>query len=891
MLTVGGMQAATVDQMRADSSFDYSKFTYQWTDSAGTSHTSALTEKATNPRQIMALLAEVFTNPKIPGQNYGYNYGGTKSGYRNYNDLAKTASWMKTYHPDSVENPVEGKTVLLVEVYSDWNVSKSSGDPLTYITRCYKSVQLLDRNKYIPDSINPGYLFSINGLSTNKFFFISKGKARKLGGGPLRLTYEQISPVVAGNDTTTQDFSALIRSGKIYYMDHDCGDCPTTRDANSDRTHEFTVSASGESYSFQNLTLFITDRRFENEQEPNPKYTNDPYCVYRSVPDSIKPKNLMYLCTLGDPTTAAIKGQYAYNVDLGWTTSLDGGKLGVVVPQTYYIYATIDGKRTLVGTTTDIQHFTYKAAQRQQAYDIIFQITSSPVESNIEAQSVTKKVTIPGYGQPLFLKAQSYRSRYDMGTELNIYKNSFSLAAGSETDYNNLGAGNYDVVRTDLAGNAAVIAHVALSGNAGAFKVAVNYEAATQDIKHLFDKETPATAATLAAWTDSVILIDRFTASTAQNAQQGGYSYQLLLSKDTVSNALNVPVYRTSSAVQALGVTKAQVEADTQHTLTGAGAVQVTFNAIADASANIQDYTIYRDNLADASRTGKAELASAATYNVNGRDASGSLSATQPSVTVTGDSAAITVPDYAAATTATLGYVPVLTTNYNGDASQPNTYGCDIKNVSLPQVKLTVEDGSVNRTREWWASAGVYHAAYGVTLDITPTVTTSIPNVYYYRLWRVDEDGTETLLNSLDENIGSGWATTYGNIKGYYPDAKKEVSVRDIYIGNQTKGVDKQVTYIVRMYSTTVAQSSSAASKVQALPDLGYYVTEDRVKVVYTAETIISGVTDVLGTKQAVSVRYYNVAGQVSATPFEGVNIVRTTYTDGTTSTHKVIKH
>ena len=42
--------------------------------------------------------------------------------------------------------------------------------------------------------------------------------------------------------------------------------------------------------------------------------------------------------------------------------------------------------------------------------------------------------------------------------------------------------------------------------------------------------------------------------------------------------------------------------------------------------------------------------------------------------------------------------------------------------------------------------------------------------------------------------------------------------------------------------------------------------------------------------KEVKSVTFYNVAGRQSATPFEGINIVVTRYTDGSTSTTKVIR-
>ncbi|MDY3077827.1 MAG: glycerophosphodiester phosphodiesterase family protein [Sodaliphilus sp.] len=51
-----------------------------------------------------------------------------------------------------------------------------------------------------------------------------------------------------------------------------------------------------------------------------------------------------------------------------------------------------------------------------------------------------------------------------------------------------------------------------------------------------------------------------------------------------------------------------------------------------------------------------------------------------------------------------------------------------------------------------------------------------------------------------------------------------------------------------------------------------------------------SGVTDIATSKTVKSVRYYNLAGMESATPFSGVNIAITTYTDGTTISSKVIK-
>ena len=52
----------------------------------------------------------------------------------------------------------------------------------------------------------------------------------------------------------------------------------------------------------------------------------------------------------------------------------------------------------------------------------------------------------------------------------------------------------------------------------------------------------------------------------------------------------------------------------------------------------------------------------------------------------------------------------------------------------------------------------------------------------------------------------------------------------------------------------------------------------------------VVSVKEVLGNKAIESVHYYNMMGMEGKTPFEGINIVVTRYTDGSTSTYKVMK-
>lgn len=53
---------------------------------------------------------------------------------------------------------------------------------------------------------------------------------------------------------------------------------------------------------------------------------------------------------------------------------------------------------------------------------------------------------------------------------------------------------------------------------------------------------------------------------------------------------------------------------------------------------------------------------------------------------------------------------------------------------------------------------------------------------------------------------------------------------------------------------------------------------------------IATGIDDVTTTSQVANVKYINLAGMQSSTPFEGVNIVVTTNADGSTTTSKMVK-
>ena len=72
--------------------------------------------------------------------------------------------------------------------------------------------------------------------------------------------------------------------------------------------------------------------------------------------------------------------------------------------------------------------------------------------------------------------------------------------------------------------------------------------------------------------------------------------------------------------------------------------------------------------------------------------------------------------------------------------------------------------------------------------------------------------------------------------------------------------------------------------------DKGSFSFEDIYKDVRVVINNLTAVEELSANKTVANVAYYNMAGQQSAQPVNGVNIVVTTYSDGSTTTAKVIK-
>lgn len=81
----------------------------------------------------------------------------------------------------------------------------------------------------------------------------------------------------------------------------------------------------------------------------------------------------------------------------------------------------------------------------------------------------------------------------------------------------------------------------------------------------------------------------------------------------------------------------------------------------------------------------------------------------------------------------------------------------------------------------------------------------------------------------------------------------------------------------------------NSITSINALNDDVNYITKVVHTIVMDPE-IATGVTDAVAQKTVARVVYYNLLGVPSARPYDGVNVVETTYTDGTKKAIKVIK-
>ena len=141
----------------------------------------------------------------------------------------------------------------------------------------------------------------------------------------------------------------------------------------------------------------------------------------------------------------------------------------------------------------------------------------------------------------------------------------------------------------------------------------------------------------------------------------------------------------------------------------------------------------------------------------------------------------------------------------------------------------------------------------------------------------------DTVADVNPEGLEGGFEAFFG------PVPADSFVVGNIYSfkGIVVKTADPDLGTLAGMFA---GRAPKKAWGPQSATATGEYVVVPLYLTGVTPNPNPTGVTEVGTAKTVKGVHYYNVAGQVSSTPFEGLNIVVTDYTDGTHSATKVLR-
>jgi len=423
-------------------------------------------------------------------------------------------------------------------------------------------------------------------------------------------------------------------------------------------------------------------------------------------------------------------------------------------------------------------------------------------------------------------------------------------------------------------------------------------------------------------------LYDNFRVSVEENNHPALYVYYVTLetavpfdlnaqgtetSTHARSNTVNVPVYKTEMTMNPLTAT------DVENDITHATPIATKFQLDARYSSRSeilgyyiyrwadsdteQPRTIYESDGSDASPQGQAgnqgEYYTVA-MNADFTGRTENFGANYADVTASFEdnymvNEAENGDTYTYAPVVEL-YAPVEAVNLPSgtDRVDYNTYGGPQQMTAGGVVEVNVIKQQNTTTGNTWTVNGKDYNYYYVALDVTKLDLPDGYEVAKVRAWRkIDSQylgekpngGYEGRLK-LDANGEYMFVEHASCAEGEELGSTGTNGVFEGTFGAETLSAGETIPmdFVVRVYFTKSVSGSKAAD-----PNGDYYIAEYTISEALTNDipTSINGVDSY---RQVVSEKYYNPAGIESDTPFKGVNIVVTRYSDGSTSIVKVLK-
>ena len=882
----------------------YAAKTYTWTDANGASHTSSLVDPATNPYQIYDMLRWVYCNPEIPGIKYTAVTNGDVY-YGEQYDLE--SSWLSTYHVDPgwgiYDNDVtapyeEGHTLFLVKLKNYTNQpsahTTSKAQIINIFNTCIESVTLITDAMRVGDGDNVGSIVNIEG-EFNRFFILGKGKSYYVDPttsdneppyAPFYNMFEEYSPTTKDSGSEIKDFYDKMTAGAIYPVIHDCSSVMRME-------HYFSMAGKNgtQEKSLTGMFLYIPDNRYQLYPE-NRNYDPDH-----------QPQVGIYVIELG--AQAADNGDHTYTVQLDWTSKLNEA-VGSEVPQNYtvYVYVTDETGTTrveLVQTTETT--YSYVVPQDEHSYTITYVVYGEAIENNaFNTWSNDASVVIPGWNDFISLTLKHYESDFVKAEGKNYYRNFMGIindvnAITPENIDNGMNTIIVNRFDADLPDVQMPIATITFTNNNGNVRYSIEYVEQNILPGYNLNQINVATSGNLGNYAagavvdlSSIQIVDQFAESVEGNEHPDMYGYVLTLGEKT-SNDVEVPVTKVDATIDGY-YTKAQVDNDTDlDNLLPVNVKSANFELYLENNARLYYYTLDRGiDAAPSQQISYLQRRTDGTF-IEMNDALGNAG----NVYDEGILNYYDDPAYTGTPGQYISYLPIAWTFGTGRVKQgldginnENSYGSPVIRTGVGSVDYTNRGTkTVNEAYYWLDEDGNMCTLFNPILDIVGSVPedASVEYIpYMYRVWRLSND----VRNFKKEwNLGDGTFYFVNDEETPREPAKliaeEYTNQPEITVGNSNDELafgalySPSIEFLVRFYYVKADRATNENK---------YYVVQQRLP--WT--NIATAVSEISTAGQEVSKTYVNAQGVKSDKPFDGVNIVITRYSDGTTQTTKVVR-
>lgn len=220
---------------------------------------------------------------------------------------------------------------------------------------------------------------------------------------------------------------------------------------------------------------------------------------------------------------------------------------------------------------------------------------------------------------------------------------------------------------------------------------------------------------------------------------------------------------------------------------------------------------------------------------------------------------------------------------------QALNYGLDAYVTLVPDSRAAKYLNAIIRVKKGDAYLPNYYVVNGANQALYGNITSAFNGCLGVVNWYAYSDGKfyPMAVGMKTYEVGSKPKATSarrsiveGGANGAWYKVESDISFAGICEKAETfDGVVTVEIYLVNGDVTSVNELSNS----------NYYITKVSHTIVKDPD-ISTGVEDVDAEKTVAGVTYYNLLGVSSDSPFEGVNVVVTTYTDGTKSSKKILK-